>query len=204
MVSIVNCNIGNVGSVANMIKKAGGESTICYSPDDLKNAKKIILPGVGTFDAGMKKLAEGGWIGVLNEKAITERIPVLGICLGMQLMANSSEEGSLSGLAWVPGKAVKFSFDTTLFKVPHMGWNDVTIRKDTNLIDPSFADDLRYYFVHAYYMKMEEQADEMLSCDYGGDFTCGFERGNLLGVQFHPEKSHKYGLHLIKNFLEKY
>ncbi len=152
----------------------------------------------------MKKLAEGGWIEVLNTKATIEKVPILGICLGMQLMANSSEEGRLPGLRWVPAETVKFDFDKNSYKVPHMGWNNISIKKFTKLIDPSFADDLRYYFVHAYYMKMQEQRDELLSCDYGIDFTCGFEKENLMGVQFHPEKSHKYGLHLIKNFLEKY
>lgn len=204
MISIVNYNIGNVGSVANMIKKAGGESVICNSPEDLINAQKIILPGVGAFDTGMRNLIEGGWIDILEEKANTEKVPVLGICLGMQLMTNSSEEGNLEGLGWVPGKAVKFSFDTKQFKIPHMGWNDVALSKHTQLIDSGFVSDFRYYFVHSYYVKLNEATDEVLSCDYGIKFTCGFERKNLVGVQFHPEKSHKYGLHLIKNFIERY
>lgn len=187
-----------------MIKKAGGESVICHSPEDLINAQKIILPGVGAFDTGMKNLIHGGWIDILKEKANVEKVPVLGICLGMQLMTSSSEEGNLEGLGWVPGKAVKFSFDTNLFKIPHMGWNDVTLSKHTQLIDSGFVNDFRYYFVHSYYVKLNEATDEVLSCDYGIKFTCGFERGNLIGVQFHPEKSHKYGLHLIKNFIERY
>lgn len=187
-----------------MIKKAGGDSVICCSPDELANAEKIILPGVGAFDSGMTKLTEGGWIDILNQKALVDKVPVLGICLGMQLMANTSEEGEKAGLGWVPGKAVKFAFENNSFKIPHMGWNDVSLQKFTNLIDPNFADDLRFYFVHAYYMKMEQEADELICCNYGGEFTAGFESDNLIGVQFHPEKSHKYGLHLIKNFLEKY
>lgn len=187
-----------------MIKKAGGESEICSSPDDLLHAKKIILPGVGAFDSGMKKLQEGGWIDLLNHKALVDKVPVLGICLGMQLMAYSSQEGDLDGLGWIQGEAVKFSFGSNSFKVPHMGWNDVKIERSTQIIDAAFADDLRYYFVHSYYMKMENDSDEILSCDYGINFTCGFEKENLIGVQFHPEKSHKYGLHLIKNFVEKY
>lgn len=204
MISIVNCNIGNVGSVANMIKKAGGESKICSTPEELLEATKIILPGVGAFDSGMHKLREGGWIDLLNHKAMIEKVPVLGICLGMQLMAHASEEGDLKGLGWVPGQAVKFSFGSNAFKVPHMGWNHVQIQKKTKLIDSSFDEELRFYFVHAYYMKLDDEMDELLSCDYGIRFTCGFEKENLIGVQFHPEKSHKYGLHLMKNFVEKY
>jgi len=187
-----------------MIKKAGGESVICHSPENLINAQKIILPGVGAFDTGMKNLIQGGWIDILKEKANVEKVPVLGICLGMQLMTSSSEEGNLEGLGWVPGKAVKFSFDTNQFKIPHMGWNDVTLSKRSQLIDLGFVNDFRYYFVHSYYVKLNEATDEVLSCDYGIKFTCGFERENLIGVQFHPEKSHKYGLHLIKNFIDRY
>jgi glutamine amidotransferase len=203
MIHIIDYGLGNLGSIKNMFKKIGYDSTICNSPDQLENASKIILPGVGAFDTGMQNLNDGGWLEMLNKKVLVERTPTLGICLGMQLMCKKSEEGILSGLSWIDAEVKKFNFESTNLKIPHMGWNDVFVAKNSDLLQDNF-EDRRFYFVHSYYVTVANQANVLLNCNYGFQFNAAFQMENIIGVQFHPEKSHKFGLSLLKNFAEKY
>jgi glutamine amidotransferase len=203
MIVIIDYGMGNIGSLQNMIKKAGGTSTISSNARDIENAEKLILPGVGAFDNGMINLQKLGLIDVLNKKVVVEKTPILGVCLGMQLLTKSSEEGVLSGLGWLNAKTVKFKFtgDSKKLKLPHMGWNTITIRKESLLFNGMY-EDARFYFVHSYHLVCEDESDILTTTNYGYDFVSAVEKGNIFGVQFHPEKSHKYGLKLIKNFLE--
>jgi glutamine amidotransferase len=202
MITIVNYGLGNLGSIQNILRKIGHESIIIDTPEQLDNATKIILPGVGAFDTGMKFLNERAWIAPLNSKVMDEKIPVLGICLGMQLMTKRSEEGVLPGLGWVDAETIRFSTDLKV-RIPHMGWNVTNQKKQTNLIQND-VDEKRFYFVHSYFVKLNQVEDELLSTSYGAPFTSGFERENIIGVQFHPEKSHRFGKELLRNFAEKY
>lgn len=201
MITIVDYGMGNLGSVANMFKRVGAKTEITANLNQIANAQKILLPGVGAFDAAMQRLNDGGFINVLNKKALVEKVPVLGICLGMQLLTKSSEEGNLSGLGWINAKAIKFNFDKTQnLKVPHIGWNPTWTVSQTALTK-DFASDARFYFVHSYYVVAENQKDEMLKTHYGLDFCSGITNGNnIFGAQFHPEKSHKFGMQLLTNF----
>ncbi|RZL50379.1 MAG: imidazole glycerol phosphate synthase subunit HisH [Pedobacter sp.] len=203
MIHIIDYGLGNLGSIKNMLKKIGYDSTIIANPDDLKKSTKIILPGVGAFDTGIKNLTDGGWIEPLSKKVLVEKVPTLGICLGMQLMCKNSEEGVLPGLAWVNAEVKKFNFESTSLKIPHMGWNDVFSAKNSKLTQDDFTE-RRFYFVHSYYVTVANQDQVLFSTNYGSQFNSAFEKDNIIGVQFHPEKSHKFGLSLLKNFIEKY
>ncbi len=200
MVIIVDYGMGNLGSIANMIKKVGHKSIITSDVQKIKNATKLILPGVGAFDNGMRHLKDSGLIEVLNHKVLIEKIPILGICLGMQLMTNSSEEGTIAGLGWIDAQARKFVSDE--LKVPHMGWNVVKHKKSSKLFD-ELKTEKRFYFVHSYYVSCNSKDDILTTTPYGHDFISSYEKDNVIGVQFHPEKSHKFGMNLMRNFLEK-
>jgi glutamine amidotransferase len=202
-ITIVDYGVGNVGSIQNMLKKVGARSVVASSPEKVLQATKLILPGVGAFDAGMETLARSGLVTALNHKALDERTPVLGLCLGMQLMTRGSEEGKLPGLGWVNADTRKFdAAGTPGLKVPHMGWNLVAPAKPSRILR-GYSDDTRFYFVHSYYVRCEDRTDSLLSSAYGGhSFDAAFEHGNLIGVQFHPEKSHRFGMWLLKNFTE--
>lgn len=199
-ISIIDYGIGNVASVQNMVKKIGGQSTLINDPEQLKTASKIILPGVGAFDNAMNEFRKKGW-----EESATEFMksgkPILGICLGMQMMTHSSEEGTTNGLGWINAKTIRFP--TSVGKIPHMGWNIGYPTKTSKLIIDSGSEQ-RFYFIHSYYVELQEEKDELIRTPYGIQFTSGFEHNNILGVQFHPEKSHKFGMALLKNFAEKY
>jgi glutamine amidotransferase len=197
MIQIINYGLGNLGSVQNMLKRINVQSVIVKSPRDLV-AEKIILPGVGSFDTGMSNLLNDGWIEALNEKVQKEKVPTLGICLGMQLMTNRSDEGHLGGLGWIDGEVLKFP--TNKLKIPHMGWNIVRAVNEDASILRSEKEELRFYFVHSYYVKVSNPPDELGVTHYGDNFTSVFRRQNIYGVQFHPEKSHKFGMMLLKNF----
>jgi glutamine amidotransferase len=186
-----------------MVKKFTKDVIISAEPEKIKEAKKLILPGVGSFDTGMKNLQELDIIDLLNKRVLEEKIPVLGICLGMQLLTKQSEEGILSGLKWIEGETIRFRFgeNKNNLKVPHMGWNYVKKVRDSKLLDNMYEES-RYYFVHSYYVKCEDENDAILKTKYGVEFTSALQKENIYGVQFHPEKSHKYGLQLIKNFTE--
>lgn len=202
MITIIDYGMGNLGSIKNMFKYIGVESVIENDPDKIKNASKILLPGVGSFDTAMQKINENGLKEVLNEKALKEQVPVLGICLGMQLLTDSSEEGILGGLGWIGAKALSFKgrIDTK-YKIPHMGWNVVTQSNDS-LLTASFEtfEETRFYFVHSYFVQVDQQKHSILKTHYGLDFDSAIQKENIYGAQFHPEKSHKFGMKLFENF----
>lgn len=201
MVTIIDYGVGNLGSILNMFKKIGVEAKLTQSINDVIDAKKLLLPGVGSFDYGMKMLNDTGYVEAINQKVLTEKISILGICLGMQLMTKRSDEGSLNGLGWFDAETVKFDLDTTIFKVPHMGWNEVKVEKPNKLFEDMY-DEPRFYFVHSYHIKCNKNEDVLLTTKYGYDFVCGIRKDNIYGAQFHPEKSHKYGMKLLKNFAD--
>lgn len=202
MVVIVDYHTGNLGSIKNMLKKIGCNSVISSSITEIENAQKLILPGVGAFDSGMEKLHALNLISVLNKKALEEKVPFLGICLGMQLMTKNSEEGKMQGLGWFDAETIRFNFpkEEKKFKVPNMGWKTVQVKKNEQLF--SGIENPRFYFVHSYYVKCNHVEDVLATASYSTEFVSAFSRKNILGVQFHPEKSHKYGMKLLQNFME--
>lgn len=194
--------MGNLGSIANMVIKAGGRARASSAPDELAQARKIILPGVGHFDRGMEALRARGFIDVLRERVLGARVPVLGICLGMQLMCKSSEEGTEPGLGWIDAEVIGFDKQAKPeLKIPHMGWNVVRATKPSSFFDESPAEPPRFYFVHSYYVRCNDRSDVLTETPYGGQFCSAFERDNIVGVQFHPEKSHVYGMEFVRRFL---
>jgi glutamine amidotransferase len=205
MLTIVDYGVGNLASMQNMLKKIGVPSLISSSQKEIREADKLILPGVGAFDTCVEKLQQSGLLEVLNQKVIQEKIPLLGVCVGLQLLLEESEEGKLLGLGWIKGKIVKFKQDQlpTGTKIPHMGWTDVTPAKASPLFD-AMPDEPRFYFVHSYHAHLSDQNDALLYADYGYRFVAGVERDNIIGVQFHPEKSHKFGMKLLANFAVNY
>lgn len=204
MVTIVDYKTGNLGSIRNILKRIGEDSLVTSSPADLIDAKKIILPGVGAFDTGMKNLRELGLVDILNEKVLQQKVPVLGICLGMQLLSTGSEEGMLAGLGWLKATTVRFNFrDTGEYKIPHMGWNYTKLNKTGRLFTDMYPEP-RFYFVHSFYVKPDDAADVLTYTTYETEFASSVENGNILGVQFHPEKSHKFGMQLLRNFVTLY
>ena len=202
-ITIVDYGVGNLGSIQNMLKKIGARSVIASSPEQLLQASKLILPGVGAFDAGMRTLAESGLVDALNQKALKDKTPVLGLCLGMQLMTRGSQEGALPGLGWVEARTVKFdSAMSPGLKIPHMGWNQVEPAKGSPILK-DIPEKPRFYFVHSYHVRCDDRKDPLLQATYGSvSFDAGFQHDNLYGVQFHPEKSHRFGMWLLKNFAE--
>ena len=198
---IVDNGMGNLGSIVNMIKKIGYKSQYTANIEQIKKAKKLILPGVGSFDKGMSNLANLGLIDVLNKKVLEEKTPILGICLGMQLMTNMSEEGDLAGFGWINAEVKKFSFNDLNLKVPHMGWNTIRAEKESKIFQ-GFSEEIRAYFVHSYYVKCYQNEDILATTEYGIKFVSACQHDNIYGMQFHPEKSHKFGLKLLKNFIE--
>jgi glutamine amidotransferase len=199
MIAIIDYGMGNLGSIQNMLRKVGAEAVITADPKTIANADKLILPGVGTFDRAMENLSQLGIIQLLNEQVVDKGKPVLGICLGMQLMTKRSDEGNLPGLGWIDAETLKF--ENIAQRVPHMGWNTVNVERE----DPLFKDmypEPRFYFVHSYYVKCASQANVLTTTHYGQDFCSSLVKDNIRGVQYHPEKSHKFGMKLLKNFAE--
>jgi glutamine amidotransferase len=202
MIVVVDYGIGNLGSIANMLRKIGADAVISSAAADIQKADKLILPGVGAFDNGMRNLHDRGLLPVLHERVHEAQVPVLGICLGMQLMTKNSEEGTLPGLGWIDAKTVRFKFAPQMkLKVPHMGWNTITQKKESSLFSEMHPEP-RFYFVHSYHAACERSEDVLAVTPYGYDFVSAFQRGNIAGVQFHPEKSHRFGMRLLKNFAE--
>jgi len=204
MIAIVDYGLGNLGSIQNMLKKIGYKSLISHSSQDIEQADKLILPGVGAFDKGMENLRSTGLIPLLNHKVLEEKVPILGICLGMQLLTRRSEEGGAiePGLGWIQADTVRFNINNHLsLRIPHMGWNFVEIQAD-NLLAHAMPDDARFYFVHSYHPVCDDMSDCFITTTYGDKFAAGIHRENVYGVQFHPEKSHKYGMQLLRNFVE--
>ncbi len=202
MLAIIDYGMGNLGSIRNMLKKIGHNAVVTSRTEDIVAADKIILPGVGAFDNGMRNLESRGLVRVLSDKVLREKVPILGICLGMQLMTKCSEEGTLPGLGWVDARTVRFRFDDTANqrKVPHMGWNTVHVLKENRLFR-GMDERTRFYFVHSYHVVLPDEGDVLTRTHYGFDFVSSYQRGNITGVQFHPEKSHKFGMQLLKNFM---
>lgn len=203
---IVDYNTGNLNSIKNMLRRLGHSSVISSDIDVIRAAEKLILPGVGSFDTGMKGLLDLGLVEVLNYKVLEEYTPILGICLGMQLMCESSSEGRLNGLGWFDAQVNKFPQKTTAgkkLKVPHMGWNEIATYKES-FLSSEFSDSPRFYFVHSYFVKANVESDILFHSDYDFRFVSGMERNNIVCVQFHPEKSHKYGMQLLANFIKNY
>jgi len=204
MITIINYGMGNLGSVANMIKKVGGKSIITSNKEDIKNAKKILLPGVGAFDNAVKNLKSLDLWDLIKEKVLEEKISIIGICLGMQLLTKGSEEGDLEGFGFIDAYAKKFKFENSDLKIPHMGWNIVKLQKKSKLFEGMEKEENRFYFVHSFAVECYNKEDILTITNYGYDFVSSFEKDNIIGCQFHPEKSHKFGMKLFKNFVEKY
>jgi len=205
MIVIVDYGVGNVGSILNMLRKVGVRARISSDPAEIAAAAKLILPGVGHFDHGMAKLHASGLIPVLEAQVLERRKPVLGICLGMQMMTRGSEESTVPGLGWIDAFTHRFPDSATL-RVPHMGWNVVRPGAGALLFDApgaaaQAAEPDRFYFVHSYYVKVAAPAALVSTCNYGLDFDASFEFGNIFGVQFHPEKSHLFGMGLLRRFV---
>lgn len=198
MITIIDYGMGNLGSIKNMLKKIGVESEITNDRRLISRADKLILPGVGAFDKAMTNLNMLDLISLLNNKVLVEKTPVLGICLGMQLLAKRSDEGVSSGLGWIDGEVKRFNVGR-LFKVPHMGWNTIQQQKQHQLFYGMY-DEPRFYFVHTYYFQCNYQKNVLTKTNYGVDFASTVIKDNIMGVQFHPEKSHKFGMKLLENF----
>jgi glutamine amidotransferase len=202
MIALVDYGLGNIQAFANIYRRLGIEAWAASTPQDLRRASRIILPGVGAFDWAMTRLQESGLRQALDEEVLGAKKPVLGVCVGMQMMATSSEEGTLPGLGWIDASVVKF--DTRLLQgkthLPHMGWNDVAPVSNENLF--AGLDSPQYYFLHSYYIKPRSIENTLATANYGLTFTCSVRNGNVYGTQFHPEKSHQWGIGLLKNFAE--
>ena len=202
MIAIIDYDMGNVGSILNMLKKVGAAATITSSSEEIEKADRIILPGVGAFGQGMKMLRERNLIPILNKKVLEDKTPILGICLGTQLFTRKSEEGHIDGLGWIDAKTIRFKIeDKKSLKIPHMGWNEIKICKESILFH-EMHENPRFYFAHSYHIVCGQIADQLTSTNFGYDFTSGVEHENIYGVQFHPEKSHKFGMRIMKNFVE--
>lgn len=202
MVVIIDYGMGNLGSVRNMLKKLGYKSIITSDKDEILNAQRIILPGVGSFDKAMNNLKELNLIEVLNKKVLEEKTPILGICLGMQLLTNGSEEGKEKGLGYIDAFAHKFNFETKdkELPIPHMGWNITTLNENKSF--NTTEEEYRFYFVHSFAVTCNNPDEILFETKYGYNFVSAFQKDNILGAQFHPEKSHKFGMQFFKNFLE--
>lgn len=199
-VVILDYGIGNVGSLSNMLNSIGVSNTCSSSLSELKRATHIIIPGVGSFDHGMTKIRSLDSFDILEKLILTEKIPILGICLGMQMFCTKSEEGTLPGLGWVDALVKKFSFNISDLKVPHMQWNQISENNIPTLFD-NFTVRPKFYFVHSYYVLPSSNITYTASSEYSFKFCSAFKFDNIFGVQFHPEKSHNYGKQLFKNFL---
>jgi glutamine amidotransferase len=203
MVVVINYGMGNLGSIMNMLKKVGADTILSSNPADVVKADKLILPGVGAFDSGMKNLGDSGLIAVLNHKVIENKTPILGVCLGMQLFTKKSEEGNLAGLGWIDAETVKFKFDdiqSLRNKIPHMGWNTVEITQKSWLFNDMYPEP-RFYFLHSYYVRCNDTENILTKTFHGHSFVSSIIKDNITGVQFHPEKSHKFGMKLLSNFV---
>jgi glutamine amidotransferase len=201
MITIVNYGMGNMGSMLNMFKRIGVNAAVESDPNLIRQAEKLVLPGVGAFDSAMTCInSVPGLREVLNHKAMVEHTPILGVCLGMQLLTRSSEEGKLLGLGWIPAITSRFPKREGL-KVPHMGWN-VALPNTPSQLTAEVGDKPRYYFVHSYCVHVDDPAHSLMKTHYDIDFDSAIGRNNIYGVQFHPEKSHRFGMQILKNFTQ--
>jgi glutamine amidotransferase len=201
VIAVVDYDMGNPGSILNMLGKIGQRGKLVSSREGLMACQGLILPGVGHFDMGMRHLANGGLIEALRECVIEHKKPILGVCLGMQLFARRSEEGDLPGLGWIDGEVRRFSTEAMgnkRLRIPHMGWNVVVPAKNTDLFPPN--ESLRFYHVHSYHIVLDDPRHALTWTRYGYPFVSGVEKGNIVGVQFHPEKSHRFGMDFLRRF----
>ena len=203
MITIVDYGLGNIRAFLNMYKRLNIEARTASAAPELAGASKVILPGVGSFDDAMQRLGRSGMRETLDDLALRERVPILGVCVGMQMLGRGSDEGRLPGLGWIEGevKSLQSRGSRGELPVPHMGWNDVRPMAKTRLFDQLDVG-ARFYFLHSYYFHCDRDEDRIAVADYGGDFACAAGAGNIFGVQFHPEKSHHYGARLLQNFAE--
>ena len=203
MIVIIDYGMGNLGSIHNMLNRIGAPSEITSDPRKIGLADKLILPGVGAFDRAVQSLNRLDLLPVLNERVLDRKVPILGICLGMQLLSLRSEEGELPGLGWIDAETVRFAFEgeNAALKIPHMGWNTIEVRRSSPILDDRHEDS-RFYFVHSYHVRCADEANVLATTRYGIEFHAAVIRGNIMGTQFHPEKSHKFGLKLLKNFTD--
>lgn len=199
MITIVDYGIGNIRAFLNIYKRLNIAAGTASTPREIEAAERLILPGVGAFDWAMRRLGESGLRGPLDEAVRGRKVPVLGVCVGMQMMAEASEEGRLEGLGWIGGRVRRFDAtrDGRTVQLPHMGWNDVEPKAGHPLLEKPGA---RFYFLHSYYFVPADPGSIVAECDYHGRFACAVAAGNVVGVQFHPEKSHGFGIELLRGF----
>jgi glutamine amidotransferase len=204
MICIVDYGMGNLGSIANMLRRVGADALVSSDAAIIEGAEKLILPGVGAFDNGMKNLAERDLISLLSTQVLQCKKPILGLCLGMELFTKSSEEGRVPGLGWIDAQTVRFKFDgaDSGLKVPHMGWNTLEVCQPHPLL-ASVDANARFYFVHSYYVLCGDNRNVLARTHYGFDFASVISQDNIMGAQFHPEKSHRFGMAFLKNFAER-
>jgi len=201
MITIVDYGLGNIKAFGNVYKHLNVPYTIAKNVEELAGATKIILPGVGAFDHAMNQLEQSGMREKLDELVLKKKLPIIGICVGMQMLAKSSDEGKLPGLGWIDALVKKFDEKSIKYAthLPHMGWNDVEPIKENKILK-SLEKDAKFYFLHSYYFQCNDHEDSIAVSDYGIKFSCAINKENIYGVQFHPEKSHKYGIQILKNF----
>lgn len=200
MVAIVNYGLGNLRSILNMHKRLGIDAVITDEPAAIRSADRLIIPGVGHFSKGMQNLQASGLKDLLDEEVLINKKPVLGICLGAQLLTQHSEEGNVDGLGWVEASTVKFDSNRLQgLKIPHMGWSDIALKDDSPLWNDLPAEP-RFYHVHSYHFVFEKPEEISATATYGYEFVCAFRKGHIFGTQFHPEKSHKFGMLVLENF----
>lgn len=204
MICIVDYGVGNIQAFLNLFKRLGVEACRADTPNALLDADRLVLPGVGHFDHAMQKLNDSGMRPKLEELVLGEQVPVVGICVGMQMLANGSDEGNLPGLSWVPGRVRAFANrpESATLPMPHMGWNELQPRANSRLFSKGFDNSPQFYFLHSFFFDAEDKNDVVATASYGLDFDAVVSRGHIHGVQCHPEKSHHWGEQLLKNFME--
>ncbi|MGX9389286.1 imidazole glycerol phosphate synthase subunit HisH [Nitrobacteraceae bacterium UC4446_H13] len=204
MIGIVDYDAGNVASIANMIARVGGKAVITRDHDVLRKATKIVLPGVGAFDTAITNLHSFGLHDLLNELVLAQRKPVLGVCLGAQIIGKGSEEGRLPGFGWLDFELIRFRApEGGKLRVPHMGWNTVELKRESSIFS-NVPEPMRFYFVHSYYMAARDSSITLATTRYGNEFTSVAGKDNVIAMQFHPEKSHKYGMAIYRHFVERF
>ncbi|MDX9883398.1 MAG: imidazole glycerol phosphate synthase subunit HisH [Prolixibacteraceae bacterium] len=201
MITIINYGLGNIRAFVNVYERLNVKTKIAHKAEDIKGATKIILPGVGAFDYAMSQLNASGMRDELEKQVLENKVPVIGICVGMQILAKSSEEGKLPGLGWIDGRVKLFDMSLIPYqtRLPHMGWNSMTPVKESNLL-AGFNGQARFYFLHSYYFECENTEDIISTTEYGVVYASAVNRENIYGIQFHPEKSHSNGIQLLHNF----
>lgn len=201
MITIIDYGMGNLRSVQKAFERIRVLANISSDVSEILNAEKLVLPGVGHFAQGISNLKQKGLFNTLNEAVIEKKKPILGICLGMQLMTEYSEEGNCEGFGWINANTNRFTFNTNGLKIPHMGWNNLSVKNSDSIFRGISAENF-FYFVHSYFISCKNESDILTETMYGNNFVSSFQKGNIFGCQFHPEKSHDKGLQVLKNFAE--